>query len=139
MKEHDYGLNKLDEYRATLGWKTKPFKKVTLTNVWIARNRITVDQVAKRLEGLLICKEFERKLAYWLVKAIVEAVENDKSTADISQLFCCEMESEDEISKFALQQEYIQNILMYKLFVRCSETDEEFRVKLNWRVLFCKY
>ena len=139
MKKHDYGLNKLEEYRATLGWRHKPFKKVTLTNVRIAKNRITVDKVAKRLEGCLICKEFERKLAYWLVKAIVEAVEKGESTADITQLFSCEMEAEDRIGKFVLRQKSIQNMLMNKLFVRCSETDEEFWVKLDWRVFFCKF
>ena len=138
MKIHDYGLRECDEYQATLGWRTKPFKKVTLTNVWIARNRITVDQVAKRLEGLLVCEEFEHKLSYWLVKAIVEAIEKSEKVADITQLFSCEMEAEDSIGKFVLRQEFIQNILMNKLFVRCSENDEEFRVKLNWRVLFKK-
>lgn len=137
-KMHDYGLNKFEEYRATLGWRTQPYKKVTLTNVWIARNRITVDQVAKRLEGLLVCEEFERKLSYWLVKAIVEAIEKGEKVADITQLFSCEMEAEDSIGKFILRQEHIQNMLMNKLFVRCSENDKEFRVKLNWKVLFWK-
>lgn len=138
MKIHDYGLKEYDEYRATLGWRAKPYKRVTLTNVWIARNRITLNQVAKRLEGLLVCEEFERKLAYWLVKAIVEAIEKGEKVADITQLFSCEMEAEDSIGKFILRQESIQNILMNKLFVRCSENDEEFRVKLNWKVLFWK-
>ena len=136
--KHKYGLNEQEEYVAQLGWRRKPFKKVTLTNVWLAKNRITVDKAAKRLEGCLIWPEWERKLAYWLVKAIVEAVEKGEKTADITQLFCCEMEAEDQIGKFVLRQEHIQNELMYKLFIRCSETSEEFRVKLDWRVLFCK-
>ena len=135
---HNYGLNKRDEYCATLGWRTKSYKRVILTNVWIARNRITVDQVAKRLEGFLVCEEFERKLSYWLVKAIVEAIEKGEKVADITQLFSCEMEAEDSLGKFVLRQESIQNMLMNKLFVRCSENDEEFRVKLNWKFLFWK-
>ena len=135
---HDYGLKEEDKYRATLGWRTKPYKRVTLTNAGSAKNRITVDKVAKRLEGCLLCKEFERKLSYWLVKAIVEAIEKGEKVADITQLFSCEMEGEDGIGKFILQQESIQNMLMNKLFVRCSENDEEFRVKLNWKVLFWK-
>ena len=112
MKNHDYGLREFDEYRATLGWRAKTYKRVTLTNVWIARNRITVDKVAKRLEGFLVCEEFERKVAYWLVKAIVDAIEKKEKVADITQLFSCEMEAEDNIGKFVLRQDSIQNILM---------------------------
>lgn len=137
-KMHDYGLNEQDKKSAMLGWRAKPFKKVTMTNVWIAKDRLTVDKVAKQLEGCLIRPEWERRLAYWLVKAVAEAVEKGEKTADITQLFCCEMEAEDQFGKFVLQQEYIQNELMYKLFWRCSETEEELRVKLDWRVVFCK-
>ena len=135
---HDYGLNEQDKKTAMLGWRAKPFKKVTLTNVWIAKDRLTVDKVAKRLEGCLILPEWERKIAYWLVKAVVDAIEKEEETADITQLFSCEMEAVDQHGKFILRQEYIQNDLMYKLFVRCSETKEELRVRLDLRVLFCK-
>ena len=135
---HDYGLNEQDKYASQFGWRERPFKKVTMTNVWLAKNRITVDKVAKRLEGCLPLPEWERRLAYWLVKAVVEAVEKGEKTADVTHLFSCEMEAQDQFGKFLLRQEYIQNELMYKLFVRCSETDEELRVKLDWRVLFCK-
>ena len=135
---HDYGLNEQDKKAAMLGWRAKPFKKVTLTNAWIAKDRLTVDKVANRLEGCLILPEWERKIAYWLVKAVVEAIEKGEKTADITQLFSCEMEAVDQHGKFILRQEYIQNDLMYKLFVRCSETKEELRVRLDLRVLFCK-
>ena len=135
---HDYGLTEQDKMAARLGWRAKPFKKVTLTNVWLAKDRLTVDKVAKRLEGCLVRPEWERKLAYWLVRAVVDAIEKGEKTADITQLFSCELEAQDQFGKFVLRQEYIQNDLMYKLFVRSSETEDELRVKLDWRVLFCK-
>ena len=35
---HDYGLNEQDKKAAQLGWRRKPFKKVTMTNVWLAKD-----------------------------------------------------------------------------------------------------
>ena len=136
MEKFNYGLNEQDKKATMLGWRYKPFKKVTLTNVWIAKNRLTVNKVAKRLKGCLIRPQWERKIAYWLVEAVVDALEKGEKTADITQLFSCELEAADQYGKFLLSRESIQNDLMKKLFVRCSESEEELRVRLKLRLFF---
>lgn len=132
---HDYGLKEQDEWRAMIGWKYAPFKTVVLTNAKFAKNKITVDKIAKRLEGRLLLPEWERKQAYWLVKAIVEALEKGEKTADITQMFSCDFVAEDGEGVFSLPQYSIQNELMYVLFSRHYETDEVLALKLNWRVI----
>lgn len=133
---HDYGLNKQDEVAATMGWKKHPFKKVVLTNVALAKNRITVDKVAKHLRGTLLRPEWERKQAFWLVKAIADAAEKGENKADISQMFSCDFVTNDDFGMLVLRRDNIQNELMYHLFWRVYENEEELGVKLNWRVIF---
>ena len=133
--QHNYDLNERDERAAKVGWKYTPFKTVILTNVKIAQNRITVDKVAKHLKGRLLLPEWERKQAYWLVKAIVEAIEKGEKTADISQMFSCDFFAKDGDGVFSLPQYSIQNELMYALFSIDYETDEELALKLKWKVI----
>lgn len=133
---HNYGLNQSDELGAQIGWRKVPFKRVILKNLEIAKNRITVDKVAKHLENRLIIPEWERKEAYWLVKAIVDALEKGEKTADISQMFSCEFVACDCFGIFALPRKSVQRELMSRLFSKCSENDQVLEVKLNWRVIF---
>ena len=134
--KHNYGLNERDEQAAKIGWKYAPFKKVILTNVKFAQNRITVDKIAKCLEGRLLWSGWERKQAYWLVKAIVAAIEKGEKNADISQMFACDFIAQDSEGKLLLSQYDIQKELMNSLFSRVYETDEILAVKLKWKVIF---
>jgi len=136
-KQHNYGLTEQDEFKATLGWRQQPYKKVILTNVWLAKGRITVDKVEKRLVDGFLYPEWRRKLAFWLVKAIAEADEKKEKTADITQMFSCSFMGNDTYGvPIGLRQENIQNEIMYRLFWRDYETEDVLAVKLNWRVIF---
>lgn len=134
--QHDYGLKDYDELADRTYCRYRPFKKVVLTNVGLAKNRITVDKVEKHLKGLGL-PEWERKQAVWLVNAIVEALKNGQKIADITKMFSCDFIVEDDFGgEEILLQRNIQNELMYKLFWKVSEDKDELRVKLDWRVVF---
>lgn len=130
---HDYGLKKQNNWGVGIRYRNKPFKKVLLINVNSAKNRITVDNTVKHLEGSLCLPDWERKQAIWLVEAVVNALEKGEKTADITKMFSCEFITEDD---FTLPQWNIQNELMNKLFWRVDETGEELRVKLTWKAIF---
>lgn len=133
---HDYGITMQDKIEGTQGWQKHAFKKVVLTNAGLAKNRITVDQIEKHLEGALLRPEWERKQAYWLVKAVADAAKKGEKTADITQMFSCDLISHDDSGRLVLHRDHIQNELMYKLFSRVYETEEELGVKLDWKVIF---
>ena len=133
---HDYGITMQDKIEATQGWRKHAFKKVILTNVGLAKNRITVDKIENHLSGAMIRDEWERKIAIWLVKAVADATQKGEKTADITQMFSCDLIAREGSEQLVLHRDHIQNELMYKLFSRVYETEEELGVKLDWKVIF---
>lgn len=137
MEMHNYGLTERDKNNTTLGWKYKPYKKVILTNAWLAKGRITVDKAEKHLAEGFLYPEWRRKLAFWLVEAIAEADERKEKTANITQMFSCSFRGNDlDGVPIGMRQENIQIELMYRLFRKVYETEDVLAVKLNWRVIF---
>jgi len=130
---HDYGLSENQEIPLEKYWQNKPFKRVILTNAWLAKNRITVDKIVAKLHGAEIIPEWKQLLATMLVEAIVKAQENHQMTADITLMFSCELVT---LEGDMIEQKYVHNFIVYKLFNIVSETDDELRVKLTWRSIF---
>lgn len=130
---HDYGLGKNQDLLSEEYWKKKPFKRVILTNAWLAKNRITVDKIVTMLNGIEMIPHWKQRLATWLVEAVVKAQENNQPRADITPMFSCDLITTDG---YMIIQQYVQNFIVYRLFNIVSETDEELRVKLTWRSIF---
>lgn len=87
MKKHDYGLDKKKELALIgNGGRQGICKRVILTNVRSCKNRITVDKIMKCINESGI-PELALAEAIWLVEAVVNAINNHNSTADISRMF----------------------------------------------------
>ena len=91
MKEQrwNYELENMEELLGghNLGWTT-PNKnvKVILVNPEDCKERITLSMIAKSWEGTGH-KQWEVLLAGWFIKAVLEALDQNKKEADISLLF----------------------------------------------------
>ena len=136
MKKHDYGLEKKQELTIrSAHWNLIPHKKVIMSNVWICKNRITVDKIVKRLEGWGI-HELELTEAVWLTEAVVKAIEAKQSTANISRMFKIEFSIYDKFGYAGvITKESIAESLYEKLFKKIYEDEEKIIVKLKWRCL----
>ena len=130
---HNYGLGESYIKEYTAGDRPirveKPYKQVILVNVDDCKDRITVGYVEKRLKDLF-CREWEELLAHWLVSAVVEAIDNGKSEADISKLFTCDLHGEDSLGPFCKEQNRVIDFLMGRLFECITEDDEVMRVRI---------
>lgn len=129
---HNYGLDmRIQKYtvRGNPIWVERPHKRVLLVNVNDCKDKITVFHVWRRLEGLGWC-EWEELLAHWLVSAVVEAIDNGKSEADISKLFTCDLHGEDSLGPFCKEQNRVIDFLMGRLFECIAEDDEVMRVRI---------
>jgi len=129
---HDYGLNKEERLIESIHWKEIPHKKVVLCNVRACKNRITVDKIAKRLEGMKIPK-LERTEAFWLTEAVVKAINANEPMADISRMFNIQVSLYTDFGYAGtLPREAISRMLFETLFKKIDENDEQITVKLNW-------
>lgn len=131
--EHNYGINQdVAEKTPITGQPIrleKPYKKVILVNVADCKNKITVAHVTKRLQGTS-WYEWEELLAQWLVRAIVEAIQNGQTEADITKMFSCDLQGEDHLGPFFKKQEMIIPFLMGRLFECVTEDDKLMRVRI---------
>lgn len=125
---HDYGLKKKEQLAISNYWESIPHKKVVMCNVKQCKNRITVDKIAKRLKSWKI-PDLERAEAIWLTEAVVEAINANQSTADISKMFNIQVGFQDI---GILPREAIAKMLYKTLFKKIDENDEQITVKLNW-------
>lgn len=132
---HDYGLNKDERLKISNHWKLIPHKKVVMSNVKICKNRITVDKIEKSLHGWKI-PELERAEAIWLTEAVVEAINANQPTADVSKMFNIQLALYTDFGYAGtLPREAIAKMLYETLFKKIDENDEQITVKLNWRCL----
>ena len=106
-----------------------------MSNVWICKNRITVDKIVKRLEGWGI-RELELTEAVWLTQAVIKAIDAKQPTADISKMFKIELSIYDKFGYAGtITKESIAETLYQKLFKKIYEDEEKIIVKLKWRCL----
>lgn len=129
---HDYGLNNDERLIETNHWKLIPHKKVVMTNVRTCKNRITVNKIAERLSKWK-CPQLERMLAVWLTEAVVKAINENQSTADISKMFNIQVAIYTNFGYAGtLPREAISAMLFENLFTKIDENDEQITVKLKW-------
>jgi len=130
---HNYGLrDAVEEYTPLTGKPIrldKPYKKVILINAEDCKDRITVFHVTRCLAGSGWF-EWEHLLAYWLVEAIVEALNSGETEADISKLFTCDMRGEDFLGEFNRCQKLVIDFLMGRLFECIEENEQVMRVRI---------
>ena len=126
--KHNYGLENREDFAVRDYWKSMPYKKVVLANVKQCENRITVGKIARRLREYG-SPMYELAEAVWLTQAVVNAIEANEQTADISRMFYCQMGSckGEFFSRKSMAEE-----LYKKLFKKIDENDEQITVKLNW-------
>lgn len=129
--EHDY-LNCFElatnlMFSNGYGWKQKPFKKVTLTNVKDCENKISVLSVAASWNGTGHY-EWELLLASNFVRPVVEALLNGSDEADISTIFRCELLHASGERVFSQEAIYGHLIPFFEIE---SETDEELRLAIK--------
>ena len=133
MHNHNYGLDEhVIQYTRWSGDPIrieKPYKRVTLVNVGDCKDRITVNHVRSRLMGMGWF-EWENLLSNWLVAAVVEAIRNGKTEADITKLFTCDLLGEDRIGQWTKPQENVVDFLMGRLFECLEEDENEMRVRI---------
>lgn len=129
---HDYGLRKNEQLIESYQWKLIQDKKVVMSNVKLCKNRITVNKIAKYLQGWML-PELELAEAVWLTQAVVNAIDAEQLIADVSKMFNVQ---------FAIHgigivpKEAIAKKLYETLFKKIDENDEQITVKLNWWCLF---
>ena len=132
MRRHDYGLNKNERLIESNHWNDRPYKKVVMSNVRICKNRITVQKIATRLSEWKY-PELERTEAYWLTEAVVKAINENQSTADISRMFNIQVAIHTNYGYAGtLPREAITDMLYETLFKKIDENDEQITVKLKW-------
>ena len=131
-KMHDYGLNDNERLIENNHWKLIPYKRVVLANVRTCKNRITVNKIATKLRDWKV-PQLERTEAVWLTEAIVEAINRNQQTADISKMFNIQVAIyTDHGYAGTLPREAISAMLFEKLFTKTDENDEQITVKLKW-------
>lgn len=129
---HDYGLNRNERLIESNHWKLVPYKKVIMSNVKLCKNRITVDKIAKHLSGWKF-PQLERTEAVWLTEAVVNAIEDNQPTADISQMFNIQVALYTDFGYAGtLPREAIAAMLYENLFEKIDENHEQITVKLKW-------
>ena len=129
---HDYGLNKKERLIESNHCKEIPHKRVVMCNVKSCKNLITVDKIAKKLQSWKF-PELERTEAVWLTEAVVEAINANEPTADISRMFNIQVAIYTNFGySGTLPREAITNMLFETLFKKIDENDEQITVKLNW-------
>ena len=129
---HDYGLGKKEWLIESNHWKLIPHKKVVMCNVNICKNRITVDKIAKRLSEWKV-PQLERTQAVWLTEAVVNAINANQLTADISQMFNIQVAIYSDYGyQGILPREAISALLYKTLFEKIDENEEQITVKLKW-------
>lgn len=132
MRQHDYGLSNNERLIQSEHWKEIPHKKVVMCNVKACKNRITVDKIANRLKGWKVPK-LERTEAFWLTEAVVNAINNNEPTADISRMFNIQVALYTNYGYAGtLPREAVSRMLFETLFKKIDENDEQITVKLNW-------
>lgn len=129
---HDYGLNNNGRLIESNHWQEIPHKKVILCNVKSCKNLITVDKIEKRLRGWKV-PELEHTEAVWLTEAVVNAINANKHTADISRMFNIQVAIYTSFGYAGtLPREAITEMLYETLFKKVDENDEQITVKLKW-------
>lgn len=126
--KHNYGLDEKEDFSVSNYWKTIPYKKVKMCNVRICKNRITVNKIARWLRDWKF-PELERAEATWLTAAVVEAIENNQPTADVSKMFNTQV---GITGVGVIPREAITALLFATLFKKIDENDEQITIKLNW-------
>ena len=127
---HDYGLDDIgiillgQDY----GWNIKPFKKVTLVNPKDCENKIDLMGLVAIWRGTGH-SEWESLLAYWFIKAVLEALNNGEDEADISMMFDRDFTASND--RIFTQEEVHKHILPW--FETVSDTEEELKLKFKIR------
>lgn len=131
---HNYGLNENVRMYTPYSGKPirieRPYKKVMLVNVGDCKDRITIWHVCHRLQGIGWF-EWEDLLAHWLVQAVVDAVQEGKEEADISQLFTCDLRGDDYMGEFVKSQEKVIDFLMGRLFECIYDDGDVMQVRIT--------
>ena len=107
-------------------------KRVTLCNLSGCENLARGD-ARWALMGMGVF-EWEDYMDNLLMKAVTKARENGDDTADITDMFSCDMVGIDDEGKYTKSQKNVIAHLMEKLFNKVSETEEELTVSIKENV-----
>lgn len=125
---HDYGLNNVGIALSSndYGWNIKPYKQVILVNPKDCENKISVMSMVSAWRGTGH-SEWEFLLAKIFVEAVVDAIENNKEEANITNLFNRDfLSSGDHI--FSQKEVYDHLIPWFEIV---EETDDELKLKIR--------
>lgn len=125
---HNYGLDMIGIilWEQDYGWNIKPFKKVTLVNPKDCENRIDLMGLVAIWRGTGH-SEWEFLLAYWFIKAVLEALNNGEDEADISMMFDRDFTASN--NRILKQEKVHKHILPY--FEKVSNTEDELKLKFK--------